>query len=95
MLEAARGVAGLILEIQLDAWKTRQRQGDQVGVGAALEIGFDDPNRFAGPLSVVAHDGFLVVSGRSRPFDKAHPTSLGKILHPAQVQMKSNTPGNC
>ncbi|MNM38498.1 hypothetical protein D3C81_492550 [compost metagenome] len=95
MLEAAGGMAGFILEVQLDARKTRQRQGDQVGVGAALEIGFDDPDRFAGPLSVVAHDGFLVVSGRSRPFDKAQPTSLGKILHPAQVQMKSNTPGNC
>ncbi|MNK94002.1 hypothetical protein D3C87_1141920 [compost metagenome] len=70
VLETARGVAGFILEVQLDARKTRQRQGDQVGVGAALEIGFDDPDRFAGPLSVVAHDGFLVESGRSRPLTR-------------------------
>jgi hypothetical protein len=31
-----------------------------VGVGTALEIGFDNPDGFAGPLSVVAHGGFLV-----------------------------------
>jgi hypothetical protein len=55
MLEATSGMAGLVLEIQLDAGKTRQRQGDQVGVGAALEVRLDDADGFAGPLSGVAH----------------------------------------
>ncbi|MOA60929.1 hypothetical protein D3C78_1859440 [compost metagenome] len=55
MLEAAGWMTGLILEIQLDTRKTWQRQRDQVGVGAALEIRLDDADGFAGPLSVVAH----------------------------------------
>jgi hypothetical protein len=33
-----------------------------VGIGAALEVRLDDPDGFAGPLSVVAHDRFLVES---------------------------------
>ncbi|MNG23621.1 hypothetical protein D3C84_1082500 [compost metagenome] len=88
-------MARLILEVQLDAGKTWQRQGDQVGVGAALEVGFDDPDRFAGPLSVVAHGGYLDGSGNRRPRHKPQPASLGKILHQTQVQLSSNTSGNC
>ncbi|MNF83606.1 hypothetical protein D3C84_659310 [compost metagenome] len=67
VLEAAGGVAGLVLEIQVNARKTRKWQRNQVGVGAALEVGFDDPDGFAGPLSVVAHGVVLIESGRSRP----------------------------
>ncbi|MOA19580.1 hypothetical protein D3C78_1399730 [compost metagenome] len=62
MLEAPRGVAGLIFEVQLDPRQAWQRQGDQMRVGATLEVGFDDPDGFAGPLSVVAHGLFLVES---------------------------------
>ena len=67
MLEAAGGMARLILEVQLDARKTRERQWDQVGVGAALKVGFNNPDGFAGPLSVVAHGDFLVGSARNLP----------------------------
>jgi hypothetical protein len=59
MFQAAGGVAGLIFEVQLDTRKTRQWQRDQMGVGAALEVGFNDADGFAGPGSVVAHGGFL------------------------------------
>ena len=66
VLQAAGRMAGFVLEVQLDARQARQRQRDQVGVGTALEVGFNDPDRFPGPLSVVAHDGYSSWNGGAR-----------------------------
>ena len=54
MLQAARGVRGFVLEVQVNAVRGKggQAQRDQVGVGAALVIGFD------------AGDGFVEPGGR-------------------------------
>ena len=55
VFEAAGGMARLVLEIQFDAREARQRQRNQVRIGAALKVGFNNPDGFAGPLSVVVH----------------------------------------
>ncbi|MND75272.1 hypothetical protein D3C80_668840 [compost metagenome] len=55
MLEAAGGVAGFVLEVQLDLGKTRQGQRDQVCVGTALEVSLDDTDCFTCPLTVIVH----------------------------------------
>ena len=51
MFEAARGVRGLVLEVQVNAVRSKggQAQRDQVGVGAALVIGFDAGDGFVEP----------------------------------------------
>ena len=43
VLEAARGVGGFVLEVQVNAMRGKdgQAQRDQVGVGTALVVGFD------------------------------------------------------
>ncbi len=41
MLQAAGGVARFVLEVDIDARKSRQRQRNQVGVGRAVEVGVD------------------------------------------------------
>ncbi|SST10038.1 Uncharacterised protein [Acinetobacter baumannii] len=64
MLEAAGGVAGLVLEVQFDARQAGSLQGDQMGIGAALEIRFDDADRLAGPLALVDGHGNSFSSGR-------------------------------
>jgi hypothetical protein len=55
MFEAARRVTGLVLEVQFDARQAGQFQRDQMGVGAALKIRFDNADRFTGPVTVIAH----------------------------------------
>ena len=51
MLEAARGVGGFVLEVQVDAavLKGGQAQGNQMGVGATLVIGLDAGDGFVEP----------------------------------------------
>ena len=55
VLQAAGGVAGLIFQVQIDARETRQRQRDQVGVAAALVVGFDAADGFMRPRSTLIH----------------------------------------
>ena len=61
MLEAARGVRGLVLEVQVDATllKGGQAQGNQVGVGAALVVGFDAGDGFVEPGGGGGHQGIV------------------------------------
>ena len=51
VFEAARGVRGLVLEVQVNAVRSKggQAQRDQVGIGAALVIGFDAGDGFVEP----------------------------------------------
>ena len=51
VLEAAGGVRGFVLEVQVDAVGSEggQAQGDQVRVGAALVVGFDAGDGFVEP----------------------------------------------
>jgi hypothetical protein len=51
-------MAGLILEIQLDAWQSGQRQWDQMRIGTALEIRLDDTDGFTRPLAGIIHGVF-------------------------------------
>jgi hypothetical protein len=41
VLQAAGGVAGFILQVDIDAFEPGQRHRDQVGIGGPVEIGFD------------------------------------------------------
>lgn len=70
MLEAARGVGGFVLEVQVDAalLKGGQAQGNQMGVGAALVVGLDAGDGFVEPGGGGCHGGIVgqnhaVVSG--------------------------------
>ncbi len=56
VLEAAGGMAGLVLEIQINARETGQLQRNQVGVGRAVEIGFDLLDGVGHPIAI-GHDG--------------------------------------
>ena len=51
VLQAARGVRGFVLEVQVNAVRGKggQAQRDQVGVGASLVIGFDAGDGFVQP----------------------------------------------
>ena len=51
VLQAARGVRGFVLEVQVNAVRGKggQAQRDQVGVGASLVIGFDAGDGFVEP----------------------------------------------
>ncbi|MNN06995.1 hypothetical protein D3C81_1198080 [compost metagenome] len=57
VLEAAGGVAGLVLEVQVDARHAGQIEGDQVRVGAALEVRLDDADCLASPGAFVVQHG--------------------------------------
>lgn len=76
MLEAAGGVAGLVLEVQFDARQAGSLQRDQMGIGAALEIRFDDADRLTGPLALVDGHGNSFSSGR-RPEAAAERCATG------------------
>ena len=51
MFQAARGVGGFVLEVQVNAMRGKggQAQRDQVGVGTALVVGFDAGDGFVEP----------------------------------------------
>ena len=51
VLQAAGGVAGFVLQVQLDAGEAGQRQWDQVRVAAALVVGLDAADGLAHPGS--------------------------------------------
>ena len=57
VLQAARGVRGFVLEVQVNAVRGKggQAQRDQVGVGASLVIGFDAGDGFVEPGGVRDH----------------------------------------
>ena len=57
VLEAARGVCGLVLEVQVNALRSKggQAQWDQVGIGTALVVGFDAGDGFVEPGGVESH----------------------------------------
>ncbi|MNO99776.1 hypothetical protein D3C76_915570 [compost metagenome] len=57
VLEAAGGMAGLVLEVQVDAGQAGHVQRDQVRIGAALKIRLDDADRLAGPGAFVDRHG--------------------------------------
>ena len=59
VLEAARGVRGFVLEIQVDAvgHEGGQPQRDEVRVGAALVVGFDAGDGFVVPGGAEGHWG--------------------------------------
>ena len=57
VLQAARGVRGLVLEVQVKAVRGEggQAQRDQVGVGAALVVGLDAGDGFVEPGGGAGH----------------------------------------
>ena len=59
VLQAARGVRGFVLEVQVNAMRGKggQAQRDQVGVGTALVIGFDAGDGFVEPGGGEGHRG--------------------------------------
>ena len=59
VLQAARGVRGFVLEVQVNAVRSKggQAQRDQVGVGAALVVGFDAGDGFVEPGGGEGHRG--------------------------------------
>ena len=59
MLQAARGVRGFVLEVQVNAVRSKggQAQRDQVGVGTALVVGFDAGDGFVEPGGGEGHGG--------------------------------------
>ena len=59
VLEAARGVGGFVLEVQVNAMGGEgwQAQRDQVGIGAALVVGFDAGDGFVEPGGGERHCG--------------------------------------
>jgi hypothetical protein len=54
VLQAAGGVAGLVLQVQLHTREAGQRQRDQVRVAAALEVGLDAADGLAHPGAALA-----------------------------------------
>ena len=59
VLQAARGVRGFVLEVQVNAMggEGRQAQRDQVGVGTALVVSFDAGDGFVEPGGGEGHGG--------------------------------------
>src|SRR5690606_41542288 len=52
MLEAAGGVGGLVLEVELDAREALERQPQQVGIGRARGLLAEQVEGFAGPVAL-------------------------------------------
>ena len=52
VLEAPRGMAGLVLEVEVHAGVGRQRHGDQVRVGGAIEVRLDSADGLPAPASI-------------------------------------------
>ena len=59
VLQAARGVRGFVLEVQVNAQRGKrgQAQWDQVGIGATLVVGFDPGDGFVEPGGGEGHGG--------------------------------------
>ena len=51
MLQAAGGMAGLVLQVDVDAGKAGHRQRDEVGIGGPVEIRFDALDRLRRPVT--------------------------------------------
>ena len=72
VLQRAGDVGRLVLEIEIDAPVLRQREPQQMGVGAALRLRLDPPHRAAHPVALarrepIQHDGDVRAAGGHRP----------------------------
>ncbi len=79
VLQAAGGMARLILQVQVDALEPWQRQRDQVGIGGTVEISFDLADGGSHPFTL--RHGGQSLSGRNgaiRPLYVAVPSGAGR-----------------
>ena len=69
MLQAARRVCGFVFEVEINASsvEARERQRDQMRIGAALKIRFDFLNGFVRPVSLLGIHRFIVQQLRVAP----------------------------
>jgi len=79
VLQAAGGMARLILQVQVDALEPWHRQRDQVGIGGTVEISFDLADGGSHPFTL--RHGGQSLSGRNgaiRPLYVAVPSGAGR-----------------
>jgi hypothetical protein len=81
MFQTAGRMGRLVLEIEIDArgGLARQVDPDEVGVGRAVEVGFDQPGGVRDPVAVGCRDAVVAgfVAGRRRVRRQTRISTMG------------------